>query len=207
MSNSDNRHSPRKGGSMGHGGMRPPEKAKNFKESIKKIGGYLSEYRFRIILVVIFAIGSTIFSIIGPKILGQATTMIFIMNLLVLYVLSTLFSLIQGFIMTDISQKVIYRLRRELSEKIHRMPMNYFESKTHGEVLSRFTNDVDTLSSSLSQSITQAITSIVTLVGVFVMMVSISGIMTVAAILTLPVSLILINLKDISCPNKNILER
>ncbi len=213
MSNSDNRHSPRKGGSMGHGGMRPPEKAKNFKESIKKIGGYLSEYRFRIILVVIFAIGSTIFSIIGPKILGQATTMIFegliekisgtgsidftglgaiIMNLLVLYVLSTLFSLIQGFIMTDISQKVIYRLRRELSEKIHRMPMNYFESKTHGEVLSRFTNDVDTLSSSLSQSITQAITSIVTLVGVFVMMVSISGIMTVAAILTLPVSLILI---------------
>lgn len=213
MSNSEKKHSSRQGGPLGRGGMGAVEKAKDFKGSIKKIGSYLSEYRFRIIFVIIFAISSTIFSIIGPKILGQATTKIFtgliakvsgtgsidftglgriLINLLLLYMLSTIFSLIQGFIMTDISQKVIYRLRKELSEKIHRMPMNYFESKTHGEVLSRITNDVDTLSSNLSQSITQAITSVVTLVGVFVMMVSISGLMTVAAVLTLPISMILI---------------
>lgn len=199
-------------GSMG-GGIAPGEKAKDFKGSIKKLSVYLSKYKLRLFLVLLFAIGSTIFGIIGPKILGNATTIIFtgllekvsgtgsidfngiskmLLTLLILYIISTLFSLIQGFIMTGIAQKVIYRLRNEMSEKIQRMPMKYFDSKTHGEVLSRVTNDVDTLSQGLNQTITQTITSITSVIGVLIMMISISGIMTISALLTLPLSTLLI---------------
>lgn len=207
-SRSSNGHGP-----MGSGGIAPGEKAKDFKGSIKKLSVYLSKYKLSLFLVLLFAIGSTIFGIIGPKILGNATTKIFkgllekvsgtgsidfdgikkmLLTLLALYIISTLFSLIQGFIMTGIAQKVIYRLRNEMSEKIQRMPMNYFDTKTHGEVLSRVTNDVDTLSQGLNQTITQTITSITSVIGVLIMMISISGIMTISALLTLPLSTILI---------------
>lgn len=212
MSN-ERQHRSKGNGPMGPGGMAPGEKAKDFKGSIKKLSSYMGEYKLGLLLVLLFAIGSTIFGIVGPKILGTATTKIFtglvekvsgtgsidldgikkiLLYLLVLYVASTLFSLIQGFIMTGIAQKVIYRLRDELSKKIQRMPMNYFDTKTHGEVLSRVTNDVDTLSQGLNQTITQAITSITTVIGVLIMMISISGIMTISAILTLPLSTFLI---------------
>lgn len=163
---------------------------------------------------MLFAVGSTIFTIVGPKILGKATTEIFhglvskvsggsgidfdkitqiLLFLLGLYVLSALFSFIQGFIMTGVSQKLTYKLRKEISEKINRMPMNYFDTKTHGEVLSRVTNDVDTLSQSLNQSATQIITSFTTIIGILVMMLSISPLMTVVALLILPVSMLLIS--------------
>ena len=163
---------------------------------------------------MLFAVGSTIFAIVGPKILGKATTEIFhglvskvsggsgidfdkitqiLLFLLGLYVLSALFSFIQGFIMTGVSQKLTYKLRKEISEKINRMPMNYFDTKTHGEVLSRVTNDVDTLSQSLNQSATQIITSFTTIIGILVMMLSISPLMTVVALLILPVSMLLIS--------------
>lgn len=197
----------------GHGPMAGGEKAKDFKSSIKKLASYMGKYKFGLLLVLLFTLGSTIFAIVGPKILGQATTKIFegllakvsgtgsidfleigkiLLGLLFLYIISTLFSLIQGFIMTGISQKVIYKLRKEISEKIHRMPMNYFDTKTHGEVLSRVTNDVDTLSHSLNQSVNQTITAVTTIIGVFIMMLSISGTMTIAAVLTLPLSMVLI---------------
>lgn len=200
-------------GPMGHG-MGSTEKARDFKGTMKNLAGYLGKYMVGIVCVVLFAIGSTIFSIVGPKILGNATSTIFdgLMNkisgnggidftkigqillfLLGLYIISALFSLIQGFIMTGISQKLTYRLRREISKKIDRMPMNYFETKTHGEVLSRVTNDIDTLSMSLNQSITQIITSITMLIGIIVMMISISGWMTLVAVLTLPVSALLVS--------------
>lgn len=215
MSNESRRRpGPGRGGHMGPGGgMAPGEKAKDFKGSMKKLAVYMAEYKFRFLLVLIFAIGSTIFSIVGPKIMGKATTKIFeglvkkvsgtgsidfdgilkiILIMLVLYVVSTIFAMVQGFVMTDVSQKVIYRLRKEISEKIHRIPMNYYDTKTHGEVLSRVTNDVDTLSQSLNQTLTQTITSITTLIGVLIMMISISGMMTIAAVLTLPLSMVLI---------------
>jgi len=190
------------------------EKAKDFKGTMKKLMGYLTQYKIGLLLVVIFAIGSTIFNIAGPKILGKATTEIFhglvskvsggsgidfdkitqiLLFLLGLYVLSALFSFIQGFIMTGVSQKLTYKLRKEISEKINRMPMNYFDTKTHGEVLSRVTNDVDTLSQSLNQSATQIITSFTTIIGILVMMLSISPLMTVVALLILPVSMLLIS--------------
>ncbi|MFU0827118.1 MAG: ABC transporter ATP-binding protein [Lachnoclostridium sp.] len=196
------------GGPMG-GPMGGTEKAKDFKGSMKKLAVYMSKYKVGFIFVVIFAIASTIFSIIGPKILGNVTTELFeglikkingtggidfdsigktLLLLLGLYVLSMVFSLIQGFIMTNISQKVTYQFRKEISEKINRMPMKYFETKTHGEVLSRITNDVDTLSQSLNQSITQIITSVTMLIGILYMMLTISVTMTLVAILTLPLS-------------------
>lgn len=216
MSNESNSKRPSGGrGPMGHGPMMGAgEKAKDFKGSMGKLVAYLGRYMVGIIFVLLFAIGSTIFSIVGPKILGGATTEIFnglvgkisggkgidftiigniLMTLLVLYVISVIFSLFQGFIMTGISQKLTYRLRLEISEKFHRMPMNYFDTKTHGEVLSRVTNDVDTLSQSLNQSITQLITSVTMIIGVFIMMLSISGIMTAAAVVTLPISMVLIS--------------
>lgn len=216
MSNESKSKRPSGGrGPMGHGPMMGAgEKAKDFKGSMGKLVAYLGRYMVGIIFVLLFAIGSTIFSIVGPKILGGATTEIFnglvgkisggkgidftiigniLMTLLVLYVISVIFSLFQGFIMTGISQKLTYRLRLEISEKFHRMPMNYFDTKTHGEVLSRVTNDVDTLSQSLNQSITQLITSVTMIIGVFIMMLSISGIMTAAAVVTLPISMILIS--------------
>lgn len=200
------------GGHMG--GMRAGEKAKDFKGTMKKLLKYMSAYKLGIFAVMLFAVGSTIFTIVGPKILGKATTEIFhglvskvsggsgidfdkitqiLLFLLGLYVLSALFSFIQGFIMTGVSQKLTYKLRKEISEKINRMPMNYFDTKTHGEVLSRVTNDVDTLSQSLNQSATQIITSFTTIIGILVMMLSISPLMTVVALLILPVSMLLIS--------------
>lgn len=198
-----------------HGGMGAGEKAKDFKGTIKKLSKYLSAYKIGLIFVLLFAIGSTIFNIVGPKILGKATTEIFtglvgkvsggtginfekiaeiLIFLMCLYVLSAVFSFIQGYVMTGISQKLTYRLRKEISEKINRIPMNYFDTRTHGEVLSRVTNDVDTLSQSLNQSATQIITSFTTIIGVLIMMLSISPLMTLVALLILPVSLGLISM-------------
>lgn len=203
------------GGGHGHGPVGAGEKAKDFKGTMKKLLNYMSAYKAGIFAVVVFAVGSTIFSIVGPKILGKATTEIFnglvgkvsggdgidfvklgkiLIFLLCLYGVSALFSFIQGYIMTGVSQKMTYRMRKEISEKINRMPMNYFDTTTHGEVLSRVTNDVDTLSQSLNQSATQMITSVTTLIGVLVMMLSISPLMTLVTLLILPVSMTLISM-------------
>lgn len=208
---------PRRGpmgrGGMGHG-MGAGEKAKDFRGTMKKLLGYMSEYKIGIFFVMLFAVGSTIFTIVGPKVLGKATTEIFnglvgkvsggdginftkigqiLLAVLCLYAVSALFSFIQGFIMTGVSQKMTYRMRKQISEKINRMPMNYFDTTTHGEVLSRVTNDVDTLSQSLNQSATQMITSVTTIIGVLVMMLSISPLMTLIALLILPISMVLIS--------------
>ena len=204
---SENR-GPRRG-PMGHGRM-SGEKAKDFKGTMGKLMKYMSAFKVQMLFVVIFAIGGTVFNIIGPKILGKATTEIFnglvskvsggsgmdfekiatiLLTALALYVTSALCSLVQGFLMTGVSQKTTYRLRKEISQKINRMPMNYFDTRTHGEVLSRVTNDVDTLGQSLNQSATQIITSTTTIIGVLVMMLSISPLMTLVALLILPVSL------------------
>lgn len=200
----------------GHmGGPGAVEKAKDFKGTIKKLIKYIASYKVALVFVMIFAIGSTIFNIVGPKVLSKATTEIFnglvakvqgtggidfdkigtvLLILLGLYLLSAFFSFIQGWIMTGISQKMSYRMRKELSEKINRMPMKYFESNTNGEVLSRITNDVDTLGMSLNQSITTLITSITTIIGVLIMMLSINWIMTLIALVILPISMALIML-------------
>lgn len=200
----------RHGGPMGHGGPgMAGEKAKDFKGTMKKLMWYLSEFKAAIFFVMVFAVGSTVFNIVGPKILGKATTELFnglvskvsggagidfdkigriLVLLLGLYVCSALFSFIQGYIMTGVSQKMTYRMRREISEKIQRLPMNYFDKISHGEILSRITNDVDTLSQSLNQSATQMITSVATIIGVLVMMLSISPLMTLIALLILPIS-------------------
>lgn len=200
-------------GPGGHGPMMV-EKAKDFRGTMKKLLVYLGKYKFALAMVAVFAVGSTVFNIIGPKILGNATTEIFnglvgkvsggpgidfdaigkiLLTLLGLYVCSALFAFIQGYIMTGISQKLTYRMRKEISEKISRMPMNYFDKMTHGEVLSRITNDVDTLSMSLNQSATQLITSVTMIVGVLVMMLSISPLMTLVTLLILPLSVGLIS--------------
>lgn len=209
----------RRGGPGGPGGGHGPmgamgkmEKAKDFKGTMKKLLNYLKPYRLSMIIVLIFAIGSTAFSIAGPKILGKAVTKIFeglvskvtgtsdagidfdyIANIAILliglYVISSLLLFIQGYIMSGIAQKVSYELRKNLSEKINRMPLKYFDSKTHGEVLSRVTNDVDTVSQTLNQSLSQTVTSVITLIGVLIMMFRISWIMTIAAILIIPISM------------------
>ena len=202
-------------GPMGGHGMRGSgEKAKDFKGTMRRLVSYLAKYRLSIIIVLIFAIGSVTFSVIGPKILGKATTEIFnglvskvsgngtgidfdaikriLITLILLYVVSAVLSFIQGFIMSGISQKVAYNLRDELVKKLNRLPMKYFDTRTHGEVLSRFTNDIDTLAQSLNQSLTQIITSVTTLVGVFIMMLSISVVMTFSALLVIPISLFII---------------
>lgn len=207
---------PKQRGPMGHGpgAMGAGEKAKDFKGTMKKLMAYLGTFKVGILVVMLFAIGSTIFTIVGPKILGNATTEIFnglvskvsggagidfdkiakiLLTVLALYGVSALFSYIQGFIMTGVSQKLTYRMRKEISEKINRMPLNYFDTMTHGEVLSRVTNDVDTLSQSLNQSATQIITSFTTIIGVLIMMLSISPMMTLIALLILPVSMGLIS--------------
>ncbi|MDE7018453.1 MAG: ABC transporter ATP-binding protein/permease [Lachnospiraceae bacterium] len=192
-----------------HGGMMPGEKAKDFKGTIRKLVGYMGKYKYGLFAVIVFAIGSTVFNIVGPKVLSRATTELFnglmaklyqtggidfgkigriLTVLLGLYFVSALLSLFQGWIMTGVSQKLCFRLRKEISEKINRMPLDYFESRTVGEVLSRITNDVDTLGMSLNQSITTLITSVATLVGVLVMMLSISPLMTLIALVILPVS-------------------
>lgn len=202
-----------RGGGPGRGMSAPVEKAKDFKGTIKKLVSYLGAYKIAVFFVMIFAAASTIFNIWGPKILSKAITELFnglikkyqgtgdinfdkiggiLLFMLGLYVVASLFGIIQGWIMSTISQKITYRMRKEISEKINRMPMNYFESRTTGEVLSRITNDVDTLGQSLNQSLTQLITSTFTIIGVIVMMLSISVKMTGIAILIVPISLLLI---------------
>ena len=204
------------GGPMGHGrGMAPGEKAKDFKGSIGKILRYMGKYKIAVVFVMIIAACSTVFSVLGPKVLGKATTglaeglmakvagtggidfsyigkvLLFVLGL---YLLSSVLSFVQGWIMTGITQRICYRMRKEITEKINRMPMKYFESRTYGEVLSRITNDVDTLGMGLNQSVTQIITSTATIIGVLVMMLSISPLMTLIALVVLPVSGICVSL-------------
>ncbi len=197
-------------GGHGKGPGAPAEKAKNFKGTMAKLAAYLGQYKLALFFVVVFAVGSTVFNIAGPKILGKATTEIFnglvgkvsggsgidfgkigriLAGLLCLYLLSALFSFVQGYLMTGVSQKLTYRMRKEISEKIQRLPMNYYDKVSHGEILSRITNDVDTLSQSLNQSATQVITSVTTIIGVLIMMLGISPAMTLIALLILPVSM------------------
>ena len=205
----NNKRKPPMGG--GHGpGMAPVEKAKDFKGTTKVLlKNYLSKYKIGLIIVLVFAIGSTIFSIVGPKILGNATTEIYtgiiskisggsginfsnigkiLLTLVILYIISAIFSFIQGFAMTNIAQKLTYKLRNDLAKKINKLPMNYFDKKTNGEVLSIITNDIDTLSTNLNQSITQIITSVCTLVGILYMMFSMNITMTLISLLILPIS-------------------
>ena len=201
-------------GPRGGHGMKPGEKARDFKGSIRKLVSYVGNYKIAIFVVMIFAACSTVFSVIGPKILGKATTALseglmakikgtggidftyigkVLLFVLGLYSCSAIFSFVQGWIMTGVTQKICYRLRKEISEKINRMPMKYFESRTYGEVLSRITNDVDTMGQGLNQSITTIITSIATLIGVLVMMLSISPLMTLIALVILPISAFLVS--------------
>lgn len=204
-------------GGMGGGpiGM-SQEKAKDFKGTMKKLISYLNPYKFGMILVLVFAIGSSVFNIVGPKILGNATTKIFdglvskvsnsgsgidfdsilrtLSILVALYVISALFSFVQTFITSDISQKVSYSLRKSLSEKINKLPLNYYDKKTNGEVLSRVTNDVDTISQNLNQILSQMITATTTMIGILVMMLSISVTMTLVSLIIIPMSLTMIML-------------
>ncbi len=200
------------GGPMGMMGGKP----KSFRKTMKTFMEYLKPYRFQIAIVVIFAIASTVFTIIGPKLLGNATTRLFegvvakAMNvpgaaidfpyiariaiiLIILYLLSTLFNYIQGFIMTNISMKVTYTFRKEIAEKIKRLPLKYFDTASHGDILSRVTNDVDTVSNTLNQTMTQIVSSVVTIIGVLIMMMTINWIMTLVAVLVLPLSMLLIS--------------
>ena len=203
-------------GGSGKGPKGPVEKAKDFKGTTKKlIKDYLSKYKIALIVVMIFAIGSTIFSIVGPKILGNATTEIFnglvnklsgnggidfgkvgsiLLTLLGLYVISAIFSFIQSFVMTQVAQKLTYTMRNNLAQKINRLPMNYFDKKTNGEVLSIITNDIDTLGTNLNQSITQIITAICTLVGILIMMLSISWQMTLISLIVMPIGAFLVKI-------------
>ena len=211
---SDDRRTASPRGPMGHGrGMAGGEKAKDFGGTLKKLFRYMEKYKIRFLIMIIFAMAGTVFNIAGPKILGRATTELFnglvakvsgtggidfakitqiLLGVLCLYVVSACFSFIQGFVMTGISNDVTYSLRQNISKKIHRMPMKYFESRTHGETLSRVTNDVDTLQQSLNQSLTQLITSVTTIIGVFIMMLSINVWMTLCALPILPVSMAII---------------
>ena len=202
------------------GPMRGPrganqEKAKDFKGTMGKLlNKYMAKYKWQLIIVIIFAIGGTIFNIVGPKILGNATTEIYtgltskitggsginfenianiLITLLILYVVSMCFSGIQGFVMTNVSQKVTYKMRNDLVSKINKLPMRYFDKKTNGEVLSIITNDIDTLSTNLNQSITQIISASCTLIGILVMMLSISWQMTLVSIIILPITLIIVS--------------
>lgn len=189
------------------------EKAKDFKGTLKKLLYYMSDYKVGLIIVTIFAVASTIFSIIGPKILGNTITELsngfmskisntgginfekiesMLLGLLILYVISAVFTYIQGFVMSGISQKTTYKLRKEISEKVNRLPMSYFDKKTNGETLSLVTNDVDTLSQNLNQSATQLITSVVSVIGILIMMISIDPLMTLIALGIIPISLILV---------------
>lgn len=198
------------GGRMGKGSQGTVEKPKDFKKTTKKlVKSYLAKYKIAIIVVILFAIGSTIFTIVGPKILGNATTEIFngivskisggsgidfgkigqiALTLIGLYIISALFSFIQGFMMTGVSQKITYKLRNDIAVKINKLPMKYFDTKTHGEVLSVITNDIDTLGMNLNQSITQIITSVCTIIGILVMMFSISWQMTLISLVILPIA-------------------
>ena len=202
---------------MGGGHMKMgQEKAKDFKGTMKKLISYLSSYKLAILLVIVFAIGSSVFNIVGPKILGNATTKIFeglvskvsnsgggidfdaifrtLTILASLYIISSIFSFVQTFITSDISQKVSYNLRKSISEKINKLPLNYYDKKTNGEVLSRVTNDIDAISQNLNQILSQMITSATTLIGVLIMMLSISVTMTLVSLIVIPLSLVMIML-------------
>ena len=189
------------------------EKAKDFKGTLKKLLYYMSDYKIGLIIVILFAVASTIFSILGPKILGNTITELsegfvrkisglggidfdkitkMLLGLLILYLVSAIFTYIQGFIMAGISQKTTYKLRKEISEKVNRLPMSYFDKKTNGETLSLVTNDVDTLSQSLDQSATQLITNLITVIGILIMMLSIDPLMTLIALAIIPISLIFV---------------
>ncbi len=205
--------SPRRGMMPGGRNMRATEKAKDFKGSMMKLFSYMKRYKYRFLLMLVFAVLGTTFNIVGPKILGKATTELFnglvakvqgtggidfekigmiLLGTLGLYLASAAFSFIQGFVMTGISNDVTYSLRKDIFKKLNRLPLNYFESRTHGEILSRVTNDIDTLQVSLNQSITQLITSVTTLIGVVVMMLSINVWMTLITFLILPLSMAII---------------
>lgn len=215
MENENKYQAPRRRrGPMGNGPMGSGEKAKDFKGSFQKLVAYIGRYKIAILFVMVLAAISTIFSVAGPKVMANATNALFdglmrkvagtggidftyiakvLLFTLALYLFSSVVSFFQGWVMTSISQKICYRIRKEISEKINRMPMKYFESRTYGEVLSRITNDVDTLGMGLNQSVTQIITSTATLVGTLVMMLSISPLMTLIALVILPVSAALIS--------------
>lgn len=192
-----------------------PVKVKDIKGTSLKLWGLLKQYKISLLFVILFAIGSTVFTIIGPKILGNITTEIFnglmlkisgtgginfdkinqiILVLVALYIVSLFFSFIQGFIMSNVSAKISYNLRKDLIEKINHLPMKFFDTKTHGEVLSRITNDVDMLTQSLNQSITSIITSIATLIGIFIMMVSINIPMAIVVLLIVPFCMIVLGI-------------
>ena len=214
MSNQPKRNGP-KFGPGGMHGMRGGEKAKDFKGTLGKLFKYLRPYYFRLVIVVIFASASTVFAIVGPKILAIATDKLsegimakvagtggidfdyigqIILILVGLYLISALFSYIQGFITSTISQRVAYDLRTSISQKMDRMPLSYFDKHTSGDILSRVTNDIDTIAQSLNQSMSQVITSTVTVIGIFIMMLTISPVMTLIAVCVLPVSMVLIGL-------------
>ena len=212
--NNSSMNTQRRGKPMGGGRFAPGEKPKNFKGTLKKLISYLGAYKIAILIVMILAAIATVFSVAGPKIMAKATNALFdglmskiagtggidfgyigkiLLFTLGLYIFSSVVSFVQGWIMTGISQKISYRMRKDISEKIGRMPMGYFESRTYGEVLSRITNDVDTLGMTLNQSITQIITSVATLIGTLVMMLSISPLMTLISLVILPVSAFLLS--------------
>ena len=202
---------------FGHGGMggnAAPEKAKDFGKTLKQLLSYLKDYKIAMFFVILFAIGSTVLTIIGPKILGNITTEIFnglmrkisnsggidfnvinhtVLILVILYIISALCSGIQGVIMSSVSNDISYRLRNKLSKKINKLPMKFFDKKTHGEVLSIVTNDIDTLSQALNQSITSIITSIATVIGILIMMISINIPMTIAAVLIVPICMLVVS--------------
>jgi len=204
-------HGPRQGGPMQQ--MMEGDKARNFKDTMRKLMTYLNEYKFQIGIVILFAVASTVFNIVGPKILGNATTRLFegilaeiagtgsidfeyigniLLTMFVLYVFSGVFAYIMGWIMAKVSTDIAYNLRKHISEKINRMPLKYFDKTTHGEVLSRITNDVDTVNQTLSQSLTQIITSTITVVGVLGMMISINLTMTLVSLLVIPLSIMVV---------------
>ncbi len=214
MSENTNKRPPAGGGPMGHGVQMAGAKAKDFKGSMGRLLKYIGKYKAAVVAVFIFAIASTIFSIIGPKLMGNATTVLFdgvigqisgsgegidftqigqiLIMLIVLYGISALFSYIQGFIMTGVSMKVTYRLRKDISEKMNTLPLSYFDKNSHGDVLSRVTNDVDTINQTLNQSLSQIITSVTMVIGVIVMMLTISGLMTAVVVCIIPIALVLI---------------
>ena len=198
-----------------HGGLSSTEKAKDFKGTIKKLMSYIGDYKFAVAVVMLFAIGSTFFNVIGPKILSRATSELFngliskisgvgginfssigkiLLILLSVYLISAIFNFLQGWIMTGVSQKICFKMRRQLSEKINRMPLSYFENNTVGDILSRITNDVDTLGQSLNQSVTQLITSVTTIIGVLIMMLTINPLMTLIIFMILPISAIIVGI-------------
>ena len=198
-----------------HGGLSSTEKAKDFKGTIIKLMSYIGDYKFAVAVVMLFAIGSTFFNVIGPKILSRATTELFngliskisgvgginfssigkiLLILLSVYLISAIFNFLQGWIMTGVSQKICFKMRRQLSEKINRMPLSYFENNTVGDILSRITNDVDTLGQSLNQSVTQLITSVTTIIGVLIMMLTINPLMTLIIFMILPISAIIVGI-------------